>query len=244
MAVLADFGSRRGIMFPMLSDSGSSIIKQYGILNTTIPATNPIYGVPFPGTFVLDRAGVVTASFFEDAYQERDTIASVLTKAGAPLGIQGTSVSVPHLAIATFATDRTVAPGTHFSLVLDIEPAPHVHVYAPGVSGYKPIALDIQPQPGLVVRGARFPKADDYFFEPLREHVPVYQHPFRIVQDVEIDPSPSAAPSLKESLTITAELTYQACSDTVCFVPQTVPLSWTVDVKPLDRERSKVPRPF
>ena len=31
---------------------------------------------------------------------------------------------------------------------------------------------------------AHFPKADDYFFKPLNEHVAVYQRPFRIVQDL------------------------------------------------------------
>ena len=39
-------------------------------------------------------------------------------------------------------------------------------------------------QPGVVVREAQFPKSEDYFFKPLNEHVPVYQRPFRIVQDV------------------------------------------------------------
>ena len=40
-------------------------------------------------------------------------------------------------------------------------------------------------------------------------------------------------------MTIKGELNYQACDDTVCFTPQTVPLSWTVVLRPLDRERDK-----
>ena len=55
VAVLADFSRRRGITFPLLSDSGSRTIKQYGIFNTTIPETNQqTYGIPFPGTFMLN----------------------------------------------------------------------------------------------------------------------------------------------------------------------------------------------
>ena len=50
---LADFSTRRGITFPMLSDAGSETIKRYGILNTTIDAKNELYGFPFPGTFCL-----------------------------------------------------------------------------------------------------------------------------------------------------------------------------------------------
>jgi hypothetical protein len=58
-----------------------------------------------------------------------------------------------------------------------------VHVYAPGASDYKSVAISVQPQPGLVVKAPQYPRSEDYFFKPLKEHVPVYQHPFRIVQD-------------------------------------------------------------
>jgi hypothetical protein len=34
-------------------------------------------------------------------------------------------------------------------------------------------------------------------------------------------------------------LNYQACDNKVCFTPQSIPLSWTVQLKPLDRERVK-----
>ncbi len=40
VSVLADFTTRRQITFPLLSDSGSVLIKRYGILNTTVPETN------------------------------------------------------------------------------------------------------------------------------------------------------------------------------------------------------------
>jgi hypothetical protein len=116
-------------------------------------------------------------------------------------------------------------------------------VYGPGVSGYKSIALTLQPVAGVVVRRATFPKPEDYFFAPLNEHVAVYQKPFRIVQDVMIDPSPSgmAALQAQSSVTITATLDYQACDDKVCFIPQSVPLAWTVTLRALDLVRVKEP---
>ena len=237
--VLADFASRRGITFPLLSDAGSAVITKYGLFNTTVAANSPTYGIPHPGTFIVNNAGVVTSRFFEAAYQERDTITSVLVKLGAKLDLAATKVSAPHLTLTTYVTDQTAAPGTHFSLVVEGVPASRVHVYAPGVTGYKPIALTIDPQPSLVVRGAQFPKAEDYFFKPLNEHVAVYQRPFRIVQDLEIDPSPSAVAALADrtTMTVSGTLAYQACDDQVCFTPQSVPLTWTIGLKPLDRER-------
>jgi len=238
--VLADFSRRRGITFPLLSDEGSRTITAYGLLNTTVATTNTAqYGIPFPGTLFVDRQAVVTSRVFEAAYQERDTISSMLVRLGAGLDGQATRISAPHLEVTTFTTDRTAAPGTHFSIVLDVTPARRVHVYAPGVTGYRPIALHIAPQPGLIAREARFPKATDYHFKPLDEHVSVYAGKFRIVQEVMIDASREIETMLRDrtSLTIEARLDYQACDDKICFNPESIPLSWTVALRPLDRER-------
>jgi len=242
VAVLADFSKRRGITFPLLSDPGSATIKRYGILNTTVPETNQqSYGIPFPGTFMLNVQGVVTSRFFEQAYQERSTVGSIMARLGNTVDARATTLSSPQLEMTSFATDSTVAPGTQFSLVLDLRPARWVHVYAPGVTGYKSIALSVQPQPGLLTRDAQYPPSEDYYFKPLNEHVQVYQRPFRIVQDVLIDPSPQAQAALKDvsSLTIKGVLNYQACDDKLCFTPQSVPLTWTVTLRQLDRERAK-----
>ena len=81
--VLAEFSRRRGITFPLLSDAGSATIKAYGLLNTTVAPTNTTqYGIPFPGTFFLDRRGTVTSRVFETAYQERDTTSSMMVRLG------------------------------------------------------------------------------------------------------------------------------------------------------------------
>jgi peroxiredoxin len=240
--VLADFAKRRGIAFPLLSDPGSVTIKRYGILNTTVPETNKqSYGIPFPGTLMLDAAGVVTSRYFEQAYQERNTVGSILARLGSDVAVRGLKVSSPQIEMTTFTTDAVVSPGTHFSVVLDARPARGVHVYAPGVTGYKPIVLTIQPPPGVIVRGSQYPRSEIYFFKPLNERVPVFHRPFRIVQDLAVDASPEGQARLKDAkaLTINGVLAYQACNDKVCFTPQTVPLTWTVALQGLDRERAK-----
>jgi hypothetical protein len=241
--VLADFSQRRGITFPLLSDSGSAVIRAYGILNTSVPSSNQQqYGIPFPGTFILSARGVVTSRVFEAAYQERNTISSIMIRLGGRMKASAaTQVTAPHLQLTTFVTDETVAPGTHFSIVVEGVPEKNAHVYAPGVTGYKPLALAIDPQPGLVIRGIQLPKAEDYFFKPLNEHVPVYLRPFRVVHDLMIDGSRETEAALHDvsRMTITGSLTYQACDDKVCFLPQAVPLTWAVGLKLLDRERSR-----
>ena len=41
------------------------------------------------------------------------------------------------------------------------------------------------------------------------------------------------------TMTIAATLNYQTCDDKLCFNPRSVPLSWTINARPLDVERTK-----
>ena len=69
------------------------------------------YGIPFPGTFMLNTQGVVTSRFFEQAYQERSTVGSIMARLGNKVEVQATTLSSPQLETTSFATDSTVAPG-------------------------------------------------------------------------------------------------------------------------------------
>jgi peroxiredoxin len=67
--VLARFAERRKITFPLLSDPDSTVIKAFGLLNKE--ARGKAAGVPYPGTFLLDKDGVIRAKLFLDGYRER-----------------------------------------------------------------------------------------------------------------------------------------------------------------------------
>ena len=85
----------------------------------------------------------------------------------------------------------------------------------------------------------KYPKSEIYFFKPLNERVPVYQKPFRFVQELVLEGHPDAQAALrgKDSLTLTGTLDYQACDDKVCFNPTSIPLTWTLSQRPIIRER-------
>jgi len=240
---LREFSNRRGITFPLLSDAGSDVIRRYGLFNTTIPETNRAsYGIPFPGTFIVDRDGLVRSRMFEPAYQERVTVATMLMRNGTDLAVPVTTRSTPQLRLTTFATEAIVAPGAVFALVVDGVPGPGMHVYAPGAQGYTALALDIEPQPGVRVRPSTYPRSETYHFKPLDERVPVYRRPFRVVAEVLLDAMPGAAPIAAGTVvTIHGTLRSQACSDTTCFNPQAVPMTWQVTTRALDRERGSSP---
>jgi AhpC/TSA family protein/cytochrome c biogenesis DsbD-like protein len=235
---LAGFSTRRGITFPLLSDQGSAVIKRYGLLNEGVAAGSSQYGIPHPGTFVLDAAGRVTARYFEEAYQERATLSGILVKLG-DAGQTATTASTPHLDVRAGISALTVAPGHRISLTVDVRPRRGIHVYAPGNRDYPAIALRLDPKPHVIFHALEYPRSQDFFFQPLNEHWKVYTQPFRLVQDITIEASAAAQAALRDvtSMTLTAALAYQACDDKVCYAPGSVPISWTVGVRPLDRER-------
>jgi peroxiredoxin len=259
--ILAGFSKEHGITFPMLSDLGSATIKKYGILNPAVewalgpdkddPAVQAevqkyvsvvgtrasMIGIPFPGTFILDTQGRVKQRFFEDFYRERNTVSSLLIKLGDKTAppVPATKISTAHLDITTYPSDAGVAPGGRFSVELDIQPRSSVHVYAPGAKGYRVISLSIEPHPQVRVLPLRYPESEIYFFKPLNERVPVYQKPFSLVQELVVEGTAQAQAALKgkENVTVKGTLEYQACNDTTCFNPVSVPLSWTLTLRPL-----------
>lgn len=147
-----------------------------------------------------------------------------------PGSVAATRVRTDHLEIRTRVSDGIVAPGAPFTLVLDITPRSRMHVYAPGATDYRVIELAMTSMQGVTFRPAQFPPAEIYEFVPLNEHVPVYQKPFQLIQPVMVD-APAAPPADGDSLTIKAVLHYQACDDKICFLPVSVPVSWTLKIK-------------
>ena len=244
--VIRDFAAAREIEFPMLSDAGSAVITRYGILNREIDPDAAfgdfrLYGIPYPGTFVLDAAGRVVERFFEQRYQERSTASSIALRLGEQIAAASDSGGVVgaetgHLAARAFASDTVVAPGNRFSLVVDVTPKPGMHVYAPGDHLYRVVRLRIDAPDFLRVHAPAYPPSEIYHYEPLDETVPVYQRPFRLVQDVTI-PMTEATAALAAApgavLTVEGALEYQACDDEVCYVPAEVPFTWEFAWRPL-----------
>jgi hypothetical protein len=234
---LKKFSESRGITFPLISDNGSAIITRYGLLNTTVQPGTRSYGIPFPGTFIVDRKGVVRSRYFEELYQERNTVASILVRQGATPYGPATTAETPHLTVIAAASDDAIAPGERLSLVFDVTPRPGMHVYAPGKHTYQVVRVMLDQQPWLRAHPPAYPRSELYHFKPLDERVEVYQKPFRLVQDVTVLATPEAQKLLagESSVTVTGQLEYQACDDKLCYSPQSVPVRWTLALEPLDR---------
>jgi hypothetical protein len=242
----------------MLSDAGSATIKRYGILNTVVDealgpdgkdpavladlqryvtvtqAQERFRGIPFPGTFMLDRQRRVTSRFFEDYYWERNTVASIMLRLGAgTTPVAATHVSTEHLEVNAYPSEAGVSLGTRFSLAVDITPKRSMHVYAPGKHSYRAVALTITPPPHVRVMAVAYPKSAMYYFAPLKERVPVYQRPFTLAVQVVPEATAEARKALAGAteLVVNGTLDYQACDDKICYNPVSLPLSWTVALR-------------
>ena len=79
-AILKRFAAKRGITFPLLSDEGSKTIEAYGIRNRE-QAGQRWDGIPHPGTFLIDRKGIIRAKIFYENYRERHHSADLLDAA-------------------------------------------------------------------------------------------------------------------------------------------------------------------
>jgi peroxiredoxin len=77
--VLKTFSDRMKIAFPLLSDPGSKTIDAYHIRNEA--AKGRAEGVPNPGTFLLDREGIIRAKLFLEGYRERHTTEALIEPA-------------------------------------------------------------------------------------------------------------------------------------------------------------------
>jgi peroxiredoxin Q/BCP len=81
VAVLKKFSEAHKITFPLLSDPGSKTIDAYHIRNEA--AKGKAEGVPNPGTFIVDKSGMIRAKLFLDGYRTRHTTDELIRAAKA-----------------------------------------------------------------------------------------------------------------------------------------------------------------
>ena len=125
----------------------------------------------------------------------------------------------PVAAAAGKVTDATV----HFR----IAPGYHVNSNKPKSELLIPTTVKIEPTPQFTIAKITYPAGQDFAlkFAP-DEKLNVYEG------DVAVTTTIRAAKSAKPgSYTLKGELHYQACNDTSCFPPKTLPLEISVTVK-------------
>jgi hypothetical protein len=241
VAILHDFAERRGIHFPLLSDSNSTLIRAVGLLNETIPKNTPFFGIPYPGTFIVDANGVIKSKYFEDDFRERYTAADILAHTAGTAPAAGSHEIVGKQLTATAsASNFVVRGGQRVALALEINLKPNMHVYAPSVEHYIPIEWTLKPSPAFVAHDVMMPPSKMLHLPAIDETVPVYTGQFRILRDITIADEAKIKPLVNAAgeFVVDGTLRYQACDDRKCYVPQELAIQWTFQLEGHDRERA------
>jgi peroxiredoxin len=78
--VLARFARKHKITFPLLADAGSKTIRAYGLLNKEVKGGR-LAGIPYPGTVLVGKDGVIRAKLFLKGYAERHSTEKLIQTA-------------------------------------------------------------------------------------------------------------------------------------------------------------------
>lgn len=150
--------------------------------------------------------------------------ASLAAQSAPNLGFRGQKRPL-HATVAASPDLLGVARGGKAVLFVDVTPNPNIHVYAPGAKEYIPITVKLEPQNILKVGKLTYPKSE--VITLLDEKVPVFQKPFRLMQEVSVIGSPASGTTIP----VKATVEWQACDDKVCYPPESTEVSWTLAIK-------------
>jgi hypothetical protein len=115
----------------MLSDKGSAVIREFGILNANVPPdVTRFYGIPFPGQYLLAAEGTVKDKVFLADYQERPTASPVLlTDFSTSVGNNSVVVKASGVTAKVMLSDTRSFSGQQLGLAVDFDVAPGWHIY-------------------------------------------------------------------------------------------------------------------
>jgi len=130
----------------------------------------------------------------------------------------------PQQMSVTAVPAAAAAPGSKAMLYADVVPRPGMHVYAPGATDYRIVAFKLTAPDGVTVGAVKYPKAEKLVIA--NDTIPVYTKAFRLAQEIAIGGTVKPQP-----VTVSGTIEYQACDDQVCFIPASIPVSWTIDVR-------------
>ncbi len=152
------------------------------------------------------------------------------------------TIDAPHMQVALEQSGRTAVPGKRVKLIAELRLPKDMHLYAPGADPYKPVKLTLDAVPKLKFKPAIYPKSKILELPAINERVPVFDGTFQIVQDVQVMKGAQLWGSLAKdgkTLTISGTLDYQACDSIMCYIPNSIPVKWQLQVLPLSAAHQK-----
>ncbi len=211
----------------MLSDQGSRVIRAYGILNTNIPKSLPLYGIPFPGQYLIGLDGVVRDKQFLNDYRERPTASEVLLKDFGITGGRKLIIRADEVEAAVQLSAFKAFAGQELGVAVDFHVKPPWHIYGqPLPQNYTATSVQFD-HASVSHQSLAFPKPQPVKIASLGEVLPVYTAGFRA----------TGAAILKGNLKpgdhqLRGKLSFQECNDKICKLPRTIEFALPITIEP------------
>ena len=230
---LGAFAGHYGIEYPILSDVDSKVIREFGILNTLVlPEETEYYGIPYPGSYLVGTDGNVTAKFFNQQYQTRET-APAMMHAGFGLPIDPSHLSHGEVSggdgvqIRAELMTKTLHPRQRSLIYVTLELAEGIHVYGePITDGFLPTTIQATGTEGLTFGEPQFPDTKPFTIEEIDEQFNAYDGNVEIVIPV------TSAIREVGTAEINLKVSFQACTDAMCYIPRTETISLELSTAP------------
>jgi hypothetical protein len=217
---LRDFRDAHGITYTLLSDPDSEIIRAFGILNTLIdPNDHPWYGIPYPGTYIVNADGVITHKFFDNNLAVRAGPEQLLSAArGESLLTEAANTAVPDQVEVSVELDgEALASTVQRDLLVKFRVPRGRHVYAePAPSGSIAVDVVLDDNPRIVQRPLIRPLSESHTLSGTGESFQVHHDSF--VLRLPLTVNRGAGGGISE-INVSGEVRWQACDDEVCDIP-------------------------
>lgn len=228
---LRDFGEAHGIAYPLLSDPDSEVIRSFGILNTLIdPDDHPWYGIPYPGTYVVNADGAITHKFFDNNLAVRAGPEQLLRAVqGQPMLEARADEAAPEAVQVNIALDgSSLAATVQRDLVVRFSVPAGRHVYAePAPQGMVAADVVLDESDRLVQRPIVRPASEPHVLAGTGESFQVHRDLFELRLPLTVN---NAAGGVAAEITISGEVRWQSCDDEVCDIPTSQRFELTVPV--------------
>ncbi|MEM8924157.1 MAG: redoxin domain-containing protein [Actinomycetota bacterium] len=242
LGALEEFAEHHGITFDLLSDAGSTVIREFGILNHHVTDDQvPFHGIPFPGTYLVDAEGTVVAKSFEAAVPQRigadglidAALGEILLRPDEP-STTLTGDSGIEFSMAYHGGGGVIRSGALRPLVIRIELPEGLHVYGdPVPDGMVATSFTLVGPEGMRQLPVEAPATHPLDL-PGVGRLQVWSGRVDFVMPVWAtdDLTSLVRRDAPDRVTIEVEARYQACDDQACRLPRTERLTVDVPVRP------------
>ena len=231
---LADYAAAHDTTFTMLSDPDSEVIRSFGILNTLIPPDDhPWYGLPFPGSYVVDADGIIVAKFFEHNFAVRSGPEQLLAAAlGQEFEVPGPSGDEPEdrVSVDVRVDGDRLPMGVTRQIVATFRVPDGQHLYGePVPDGLVAAAIELDDLDGILSYEPVAPPTAPLTLAGTGETLQVYDGDVVLRLPITQNARKMQKDDEGRFVTISGRVRWQACDDAECFLPESMPFSFRVE---------------